>query len=219
MAFNAILISRRDKDYKYAIPYAYIVILLVIIAVSTLCLGYILTPSVSDIEKTQADYVIVLGSGLKRDDTVTTLGKKRLDKTIEYLSYHPDVKVILTGGNFESHAMASYLDSYGIDTSGILQEEKSLNTIQNFKNTTYLIQDTEKIPIEEILDKNILIITGYSHLHRAEILAKRLGFNNVYGIAAHTAWYDVPSAYAREIASYIKMSLKILFTRQITPLA
>ena len=105
----------------------------------------------------------------------------RLDEAIVYLEENPDTKAIVSGGQgkdeyiSEAQGMYDYLVAKGIDPDRIIQEEQSENT---FQNLTYSA---------EFLDKehnSVGIVSNNFHIFRAVKIARKAGYQEVYGIAA-----------------------------------
>lgn len=75
-------------------------------------------------------WIIVLGAQV-RGRKITDSLKRRLDCASEYLKEHPDVHVIVSGGQgkdeevTEAYAMARYLECEGLDRRRIVQEDVS----------------------------------------------------------------------------------------------
>ena len=195
---------------------------------------FICTPkTIADIEQTdvaEPRYVIVLGGGIKHDGTLGNTPKQRIKVAASYLTKHPEAKAIVTGGlgkfapGPEAPVLAAELASYGIDNSRILQEDQALDTIQNFSYSTALIVQDENnssetpVQLSDVLSQPIIVVTSDFHLRRAERLASRMGFTQVYGIASPTPALFVLNSYCREICSYVKLNLRILLTGKPTKL-
>lgn len=153
--------------------------------------------------KKEPDYVIVLGAGLRGDKPSLAL-TERLDTAVKYLNMKKNIKVFVSGGKgkgetvTEAYAMKKYLIEHGIDENRIFTEDKSENTLQNFKFTKKLINMTDK-------RKNIklLIITNSFHMLRSKIIAGRLGFTAL-GYPAKTYYMLIPAYYVREYFGVIK---------------
>jgi len=75
-----------------------------------------------------------------------------------------------------------------------------------------ILSEYENKTVQEILNAPVAVVTSDFHLARAERLAKRSGFTDVYGVASKTPALFVLNSYSREICSYIKLNLRILFT-------
>ena len=104
------------------------------------------------------------------------------------------------------------LEKRGVPVEFILQDDKALDTIQNLKNAAILLSEKENKSLEEILNSNIVIVSSDYHLSRVLLLAKRLGYKNVFGFGSETANYAILNSYLREILAVAKLHLRILFT-------
>ncbi|GBF12106.1 YdcF family protein [Tepidibacillus infernus] len=156
--------------------------------------------------KVDADYMIVLGSGL-HDDQLTLTLLERLNTSIDYLSKYPDLPVVVTGGKgfgetiSEAEAMKKYLVEQGINKERILTEDQSTSTMENFRfSKDLLLKKGEKEPLK------ILIVTSDFHLFRAKLLARRIGFEPT-GLPAKTPIYVLPNLYIREYFAVVKSFL------------
>ena len=125
-------------------------------------------------------WIIVLGAQV-RGRKITDSLKRRLDCALAYLTEHPDVHVIVSGGQgkgeevTEAYAMAQYLENAGIDRGRIVQEDVSVNTLENLKFSGKLIEDA---------DTPVGIVSNNFHVYRSVLLARRSGYQRVCGIAA-----------------------------------
>ena len=136
--------------------------------------------------------MIVLGCQVKEDGPSILL-RDRLDEALNYLEDHPDLTVVVSGGQgpdeptSEAQAMADYLIANGVDGEKVLLETASHNTAQNF---AYSKKQMDEAQI---------------HLTRARMLAQRAGFGEVYTLAAPTS--HLPSRlhmYIREPLALVK---------------
>lgn len=126
------------------------------------------------------DYLVVLGAQMKASGPSKAL-QYRLDEAIRYLEENPDTQVIVSGGQgadehiSEAQGMYDYLVEKGIDPSRIIREDQSKNTFQNLTfSAEYL--DKEK--------DSVGVVSNNFHVFRAVKIAKKAGYQNVYGIAA-----------------------------------
>ncbi len=126
------------------------------------------------------DYLVVLGAQMKTSGPSKAL-QYRLDAAIKYLDDNPDSCVIVSGGQgadepvSEAQGMYDYLVDHGISSDRILMEDRSRNTFQNLTfSAEYL--DREK--------DTVAVVTNNFHVYRAVKIAKKAGYDNVYGIAA-----------------------------------
>ncbi|SFI08542.1 Uncharacterized SAM-binding protein YcdF, DUF218 family [Tindallia magadiensis] len=138
----------------------------------------------------QADYAVVLGAGIIRREPSYTLAK-RLDYAAKYLEDNPSGMLITSGGKSdgqlasEAEVMMWYLEKKGISADRIILEEKSTNTLENIKYSMNHLNQKNDAKVTEIV-----IITSDYHLLRAQMIARRLGFD-AYGIPAQSP----PSLY------------------------
>ena len=152
--------------------------------------------------------MIILGCQVRQDGPSILL-RDRLDEALSYLEDHPDMTVVVSGGQgddeptTEAQAMADYLVENGIEEENILLEGESHNTIQNFKYSKALL-------VQENIDdsQGVLVVSNGFHLTRARMLAERAGFDNVSTLAAPES--HMPSRlhmYIREPMALVKSFL------------
>lgn len=170
-------------------------------------LGLVLTGSYDHISGNPR-VMIILGCQVRQDGPSILL-RDRLDEALSYLEDHPDMTVVVSGGQgddeptTEAQAMADYLVENGIEEENILLEGESHNTIQNFKYSKALL-------VQENIDdsQGVLVVSNGFHLTRARMLAERAGFDNVSTLAAPES--HMPSRlhmYIREPMALVKSFL------------
>lgn len=180
-------------------------------------LFFICNPRLSD-GKEKVQYVILLGGGITKDAELTLSVQNRVRVAGEYLKTQPQAISVVTGGKGrfspcpESDVLKPALESYGIEEKRVLAENMAKDTIENFLFSVKILSEHENKTVQEILNAPIAVVTSDFHLARAERLAKRIGFTDVYGVASKTPALFVLNSYSREICSYIKLNLRILFT-------
>ena len=149
--------------------------------------------------------MIVLGCQVRQDGPSVLL-RDRLDEALSYLKDHPDMTVVVSGGQgpdeptTEAQAMADYLVANGVEEENILLEDDSHNTTQNFQYSRDLLEE-EKIDCSG----GVLVVSNGFHLTRARMLAQRAGFDNVSTLAATAS--HLPSRlymYVREPLALVK---------------
>lgn len=152
---------------------------------------------------TDVDYVVILGGGVKGGELTKTL-QFRLDKGIEFLNYHPDLDVIVTGGKgfgetiSEGEAMRDYLIKNGVPEEKIIVEDEATSTMENFRYSKKILERQTGRS-----DYEIMIITSDFHMLRSKVLAAVNGFKP-YGIPANT-WIGVfPNSIIREYFAIFK---------------
>lgn len=167
-------------------------------------LGLVLTGSYDHISG-NPQVMIILGCQVRQDGPSVLL-KDRLDEALGYLKDHPDMTVVVSGGQgddeptTEAQAMAEYLMEHGVEEENIIQENFSHNTAQNFQYTMKHLQD-QKVDYSD----GVLVVSNGFHLTRARMLAQRAGFDNVSTLAAPES--HLPSRlymYIREPLALVK---------------
>lgn len=147
------------------------------------------------------DYIIVLGAQVREDGPSNVL-KNRLNIAYDYLVENENTICIVSGGQgsnepcAEALGMYEYLVEKGISPDRILMEDESLNTVQNITNSSALFdKETARVGI----------VTSNFHVFRSVRIAKKLGIQNVCGIAAYV-WpkYFLPSNMLREFFGVVK---------------
>ncbi|MEV4936391.1 YdcF family protein [Streptomyces zaomyceticus] len=154
-----------------------------------------------------ADYVVVLGSGLIGGRRVPPLLASRLDRgreVYEKLAAHerPDgvAPVLITSGGQgpdeelpESHAMADYLVERGFPAEAVLREDRSRTTEENMLFSRELME-------RERPGASCVIVTNNFHAFRASLMARRAGMDGQV-VGSPTAAYFWPSATIREFVA------------------
>ena len=149
--------------------------------------------------------MVILGCQL-HDWGPSVMLQDRLDKALEYLASHPDMTVVVSGGQgenepaAEAQGMADYLADHGFARENIILETQSHNT---FQNMTYSAKHLKEAGVD--LEEGVLIVSNGFHLTRARMLAGRAGFENISTLAAPSS--HVPSRlkmYIREPLALVK---------------
>lgn len=191
----------KSKKLKSFFIAAIIICLLVFVTVEIMI---IIDPYIhGEVQAGHVDTVIVLGCGIWPDGRPTLALQWRLDKALDYYNRHPDVDIIVTGGQGinepfpESVAMEEYLIKHGVPKEQIIQEDKSTSTRENFEFSRRLMN----VPDDETM--KIVFITNDFHVFRSRILAKRFGFEG-YAISAPTPRVILVNSYLREFFAFVK---------------
>ncbi len=172
-----LLLKDTQKDFIW-FPVS-LVTLCVTATMVVLVLQVMIVGQVPNIARTDLDYAIVLGAGVKDENISTTL-KLRLDKAAEYAKENPETILILSGGlsddseHPESYYMYHYLKEIGVSEERMIQESEAQNTVENIAYSKLLAREGSKIGI----------ISSNFHLFRAELIANKQGLSNVYTIGA-----------------------------------
>ena len=150
------------------------------------------------------DFVIILGSKINPDATLTPLLRGRVDKAIDFgkNQYKKTGKSLIyvpSGGKgddevvSESVAMKNYLIEKGIDKKNIITEDKSISTIQNMQFSKNKIDSIKK-------NAKIIFATTNYHVFRSGVIANNLGID-CEGMGSKTKWYFYTNALIREFVA------------------
>lgn len=146
------------------------------------------------------DYLVVLGAQMKTSGPSRAL-QYRLDAAIDYLNKNPDTYVIVSGGQgadehiSEAQGMFDYFVSKGISEERIIKEDQSKNTYQNLTFSA------------EYLDKkadSVGVVSNNFHVFRAVKIARKAGYQNVFGIAARGEPFLQLNNMTREFLGVVK---------------
>lgn len=114
--------------------------------------------------------VIVLGAGVNGETPSLTL-RTRIDAAAAYLEEHPDVPVILSGGQgpgeaiTEAECMRRALVRRGADESRLYPEERSTSTQENLRYSRAILEELGVDPA-----RRVAIVTSDFHLCRARLM-------------------------------------------------
>lgn len=147
------------------------------------------------------DFIIILGSKIKKDGSLTPLLKGRVDKAIDFgnKQYELTKKKIIyvpSGGKgkdetiAEAEAIKNYLLEKGIKEKQIIIENESTSTIENMKFSKKKIEDINK-------DAKISFSTTNYHVFRSGVIANEQGLD-CEGMGSKTKWYFYTNALIRE---------------------
>jgi uncharacterized SAM-binding protein YcdF (DUF218 family) len=152
-----------------------------------------------------ADFVVVLGSGLRPDGGVPPLLANRLDRGravwdgLDRRAGDFKPLLIVSGGQGddepvpEASAMASYLVARGFPADRLLLEYRSRSTEENLTFSQAIIDEIRPGAL-------VMVVTSDFHAFRAALLARRLGIRGQV-TGARVAGYYRPSAVLREFAA------------------
>lgn len=183
------------------------VLLLAGVLVFAALLGQVLSGAKDDVQG-DPQVMIILGCQV-HEWGPSILLQDRLDTALEYLEDHPDMTVVVSGGQgsneptTEAQAMADYLEEHGISRENILLEENSHNTKENLQFSKELLEQSG-----EDSSKGVMIVSNGFHLTRARMLAGRAGFDQISVLAAPSS--HIPARlkmYVREPLALVKSFL------------
>lgn len=150
--------------------------------------------------KEHCDYMVVLGAGVHGDEPSLSL-RNRIDAAYGYLTAHPDVTAILSGGQgegenlTEAQCMFDHLTAMGIGESRLWMEDKATSTWENLNFSLDMIEEkTGSRP------ETLGVLSSEYHLFRASLFADACGVEFV-GIPARTTKISLRVNYfMREVA-------------------
>ncbi len=114
--------------------------------------------------------VIVLGAGVNGETPSLTL-RTRIDAAAAYLEEHPDVPVVLSGGQgpgeaiTEAECMRRALVRRGVDESRLYPEERSTSTQENLRYSRAILEELGVDPAQRVA-----IVTSDFHLCRVRLM-------------------------------------------------
>ena len=146
------------------------------------------------------DYMVVLGAGVRGNVPSLSL-RNRIDAAFDYLTAHPDVTAILSGGQgegeniTEAQCMFDHLTAMGIPESRLLLEENATSTWENLNFSLDMIEaQTGSRP------QKLGVLSSEYHLFRASLFADACDVEFV-GIPAKTTKLSLRINYfMREVA-------------------
>lgn len=185
-------------------------ILLALVLIGSLCfaslLGVVLLGSRDQVSGTPG-IMIILGCQVKPWGPSVLL-QDRLDKALDYLEDHPDMTIVVSGGQgadepvSEARCMYDYLTANGVDGQRILMEEGSFNTIQNLRNSLAVLAQAGYDGTE-----GVMVVSNGFHLARVRMLWIRVCGGDTYLSTLAAPSSHVPSRlkmYLREPLALVK---------------
>ena len=172
-------------------------------------------------ENKKVDYVIILGARVKGEKPAKSL-MERIKAATKYLKKNPEVKVIATGGKGKNEGIAEgvaikrELLKNGFSEDRIILEDKSKNTVENFRFSLEKIRNSENGKNKNYENNGnrkikVLIVTNDYHIFRSKNIARKVGFDNkdyeIYGLPAKTPLISIPQSYFREFLSNVNYFL------------
>ena len=147
------------------------------------------------------DYVIILGSKIRDNGSLTPILQARVDKAIAFAKEQKEktnrrIIFVPSGGKgedeiiAEAEAMKNYLIEKGINPQDIIVENKSKNTLQNMEFSKQKIDEDNK-------DGKIIFSTTNYHVFRSGVIANKAGID-CEGMGSSTKWYFYTNALIRE---------------------
>lgn len=194
--------SRIGKVCKIIFLVECTAVLLLLVCIETVILRY----GEEDRTAVPVDAVIVLGAGVNGEQPSLTL-QTRIDMAAEYMALHPDLPVVLSGGQgsgesiTEAECMRRQLWTNSEEWNGrYLLEEKSTSTAENFAFSKEILLQNGIDPETAVIG----VVTNDFHLYRARVIAERHGME-IVGVGAELPWWWLTANYyVREAFALVK---------------
>lgn len=166
------------------------------------------------------EYCLLLGGGIRRDGSPSTILESRIAETARVWKTNPGLIIVVTGGKLdelpctEAESMARALaDRYRVPRERILLEGEARDTIGNFALSRELVdRDASARDPGRDLRSNpprVAVVTSGFHMNRSLFLARRSGMSVGWAFRARTPALQAPNAVLREIGSYWKLSARM----------
>ncbi len=154
------------------------------------------------IKRKNYNAIVVLGGYLVYGNQLTKALTKRLNLAINlYNKQKIKPKIIVSGGKVrqetitEAEAMEKYLITHNIPPKNIIKEDKSKNTLENFKFSNEKLKELK-------INKNIAFVSNNFHILRAKIYSSKFHIKAT-GEGSKTLWYYFPEAFINEYLAII----------------
>ena len=194
--------GRRNRTW----PLVLLAVLLACALAFAVLLGLVLSGARDRVEG-EPGAMVILGCQVKPWGPSVLL-QDRLDKALDYLEDHPDLTIVVSGGQgpdepvSEARCMYDYLTEHGVDEAQILLEDQSHNTVENLRYTMDLLAEAGCDTTADM----VVVSNGF-HLTRVRMLWSRVcgGDYNLSTLAAPSS--HVPSRlkmYIREPLALVK---------------
>lgn len=152
----------------------------------------------------QPDCIMVLGAGIKDDETPTPMLKDRLDTGIMLYKQGVAPKLLLTGdngtvGHNEIHVMLNYALDAGVPEEDIFCDHAGFSTYDSLYRAGSIFQA-----------ERLIVVTQTYHQYRSLYIGEKLGLE-VKGVAADQMKYaGQPVREMREILARVKDYVKLM---------
>ena len=181
-------------------------------AAAFLILFFLVLSGARDVVRGEPAVMVIPGCQV-REDGPSALLQDRLDRALEYLAGHPDMTVVVCGGQgpdepvTEAQAMYDYLTARGVAGENILLEDRSHNTWENIRYSQEVLRqaglDTDQV----------LVVSNGFHLTRVRMLWARAweGEYTLSTLAAPSS--HIPSRLKMYIREPIALVKSFVFDR------
>jgi uncharacterized SAM-binding protein YcdF (DUF218 family) len=201
--------GRNGSDWRIGL----VAVLLACVLVFGALLGVVLSGA-HDSVNGDPQVMVILGCQVKSWGPSELL-QDRLDTALSYLETHPDMTIVVSGGQgadeptSEAQAMYDYLTANGVDGEQILLEDTSRNTWQNLTYTLALLKEQD----EGEKAGQVLVVSSGFHLSRVRMLFDR-AWEGTYTLSTLAAPEShLPSRLAMYVREPLALVKSFLFDR------
>ena len=180
-----------------------------IVLVLVCCEIVILRYAAEDWSALASDALIVLGAGIEHGKPSLAL-QTRLDRAEAYLTGHPDIPAVLTGGQGlgedvpEGDVMYAWFTGVHPEWADrLLTENRATSTAENYVYARELLE-ADGIDTDSAV---IAVVTNGFHMYRARLLAERLGLHTLGIPAQGLPWWVNTDCTVREAFALVKTVL------------
>lgn len=198
--YNCLNLMKRSYPRQTKIIHRVVTSLLSIFLVVVTITGCLIVHASYGDPQGKPDYMVVLGAKVRNDGPSRSL-QERIRGAYDYMTAHPDVIAIVSGGQgpdepmTEAQCMAEELIAMGIEPERIWLEDQATSTWENIQFSLKRIEE-----ITGSRPQKLGILSSEYHLFRASLFARRAGVEFI-GIPATTEWLALRINYfLREIA-------------------
>lgn len=164
----------------------------------------LLPPEKEALKEMNADCIMVLGAGIRDDETPTPMLKDRLDTGIMLYELGVAPKLLLTGdngqvGHNEIHVMLNYVKKAGVPEEDIFCDHAGFSTYDSM----YRAQSIFGV-------SSLIVVTQTYHEYRSLYVGEKLGLT-VRGVSADQMKYSGQAVREiREVLARVKDFFKVL---------
>lgn len=163
--------------------------------------------SSEDIQKLkaeEADCILVLGAGIKDDETPTPMLKDRLDAGIALYEAGVAPKILLSGdngnvGHNEIHVMLNYVKEAGVPEEDIFCDHAGFSTYDSMYRAKEIFGAS-----------SIIVVTQTYHEYRALYIGEKLGLAVTGAASDQMKYAGQPAREIREVLARVKDFFKVM---------
>lgn len=161
------------------------------------------------IDRQNADYIVVLGSGNNYKDRVDLTTRYRLDNVVDLIyKYCNDSYIVVSNGEDVSKSkqdtemMKKYLMDQGINENKILIEDNSSDIEECMEYSKKIIEEHSGQNIDDV---NVKIVTSDYNSYRCKLMAKKMGYKKINTNSSGSDIYFTIASYFSEPIKLIKL--------------